>query len=81
MKCETIAQRAISYGMPGVRVDGNDVLAVYSACLEAVERARSGGGPTLIECVTYRYTPHTTADDPKKYQISEIREAWKRKNR
>ncbi len=79
MKCETVAQRAIAYGMPGIRVDGNDVLAVYAACKEAVERARAGGGPTLVECVTYRYTPHTTADDPKKYQTPEVREAWAKK--
>lgn len=79
MKCETVAQRAIAYGMPGIRVDGNDVLAVYAACKEAVERARQGEGPTLVECVTYRYTPHTTADDPKKYQTPEVREAWAKK--
>src|SRR5262249_4428265 len=60
MRNETIAQRAIAYGMPGLRVDGNDVLAVYSATQDAVERARKGGGPTLIEALTYRYTPHTT---------------------
>ena len=53
--------------MPGVRVDGGDVLAVYEATREAVERARSGGGPTFIEAVTYRAAPHATADDPKAY--------------
>jgi TPP-dependent pyruvate/acetoin dehydrogenase alpha subunit len=53
--------------MPGVRVDGADVLAVYEATREAVDRARSGGGPTFIEAVTYRTAPHATADDPKAY--------------
>jgi pyruvate dehydrogenase E1 component alpha subunit len=53
--------------MPGVSVDGLDVLAVYRAAREAVERARSGGGPTLIECVHYRAAPHATADDPRAY--------------
>jgi TPP-dependent pyruvate/acetoin dehydrogenase alpha subunit len=53
--------------MPGVRVDGGDVLAVYEATREAVERARGGGGPTFIEAVTYRAAPHATADDPRAY--------------
>jgi pyruvate dehydrogenase E1 component alpha subunit len=53
--------------MPGVRVDGGDVLAVYEATREAVERARSGGGPTFIEAVSYRAAPHATADDPTAY--------------
>src|SRR5690349_21781609 len=60
----SIAHRAIGYGIPGVRVDGNDVLACYAVMAEAAERAREGGGPTLIEAVTYRLGPHTTADDP-----------------
>ena len=60
----SLADKAVGYGMPGVQVDGMDVLAVYTATREAVERARSGGGPTLIEAVTYRYGPHATADDP-----------------
>jgi pyruvate dehydrogenase E1 component alpha subunit len=64
---ETLADKAVGYGMPGVRVDGGDVLAVYEATREAVERARSGGGPTFIEAVTYRAAPHATADDPKAY--------------
>ena len=76
MACETIAQRAIAYGMPGIRVDGNDVLAVYQATKEAVERARNGGGPTLIEALTYRITPHTTADDPKKYRSEQEQDEW-----
>ena len=64
----SIAHRAIGYGMPGVRVDGNDVLACYAVMAEAAERARAGGGPTLIEAVTYRMGPHTTSDDPTRYQ-------------
>ncbi len=63
-----IAARAAGYGMPGVRVDGNDVLAVYAVTREAVERARSGGGPTLIEAMTYRIGAHSTADDATRYR-------------
>ncbi|OFW74525.1 MAG: 3-methyl-2-oxobutanoate dehydrogenase [Actinobacteria bacterium RBG_16_68_12] len=63
----TLADKAIGYGMPGVRVDGADVLAVYEATREAVERARAGEGPTFIEAVTYRAAPHATADDPSIY--------------
>jgi len=66
-RAETLADKAAGYGIPGVRVDGLDVLAVYEAALEAVERARAGGGPTLIEAVHYRAAPHATADDPRAY--------------
>jgi len=66
-RAETLADKAVGYGIPGVRVDGLDVLAVYGAAREAVERARSGGGPTLIEAVHYRAAPHATADDPRAY--------------
>jgi pyruvate dehydrogenase E1 component alpha subunit len=66
-RAETLADKAVGYGIPGVRVDGLDVLAVYRAAREAVERARSGGGPTLIEAVHYRAAPHATADDPGAY--------------
>ncbi|HMW90781.1 MAG TPA: pyruvate dehydrogenase (acetyl-transferring) E1 component subunit alpha [Candidatus Obscuribacter sp.] len=76
MRNATLAQRAIAYGMPGIRVDGNDVLAVYVAAKEAVERARAGEGPTLIEGLTYRFTPHTTADDPKRYRSEEECNLW-----
>lgn len=76
MKNETIAQRAIAYGMRGIRVDGNDVLSVYESTREAVERARKGEGPTLIEALTYRYTPHTTADDPSRYRSDEECATW-----
>lgn len=79
MHCETVAQRAVAYGMPGIRIDGNDVLSMYVAAQEAVERARNGGGPTLIEAVTYRYTPHTTADEPKRYRPEEEAAEWKLK--
>jgi pyruvate dehydrogenase E1 component alpha subunit len=64
---ETLADKAAGYGMPGVRVDGLDVLAVYEATREAVERARAGEGPTFIEAVSYRAAPHATADDPSAY--------------
>jgi pyruvate dehydrogenase E1 component alpha subunit len=76
----TLAQKALAYGIPGIQVDGNDVLAVYAASLEAVERARAGQGPTLIECVTYRLGVHTTADDPTKYRSEEEVREWERKD-
>jgi pyruvate dehydrogenase E1 component alpha subunit len=66
-RAETLADKASGYGMPGVRVDGLDVLAVHEAARAAVERARAGGGPTLIEAVHYRAAPHATADDPRAY--------------
>jgi len=66
-RADTLADKAVGYGMPGVRVDGGDVLAVYEATREAVERARTGGGPTFIEAITYRCAPHATADDPSAY--------------
>ena len=66
-RAEALADKAVGYGMPGVRVDGGDVLAVYEATREAVERARSGGGPTFIEALSYRAAPHATADDPRAY--------------
>ncbi len=67
----TLADKAIGYGMPGIRVDGGDVLAVYEVTREAVARARSGEGPTFIEALTYRAAPHATADDPSIYIDSE----------
>jgi pyruvate dehydrogenase E1 component alpha subunit len=75
-KSKTLAQKALAYGIPGIQVDGNDILAVYVATQEAVERARDGGGPTLIECVTYRLSLHTTADDPTRYRDEEEVEKW-----
>jgi len=74
---DTIAQKAIAYGFDGIQVDGNDILAMVVATGEAVERARKGGGPMLIEAVTYRLGVHTTADDPKKYRTDEEVECWK----
>ena len=79
-RSETIAQKAIAYGMPGFQVDGNDLFAVYQMTRDAVERARSGGGPTLIEAVTYRIGPHTTADDPGRYRSSEEAAEWARRD-
>ena len=73
----TLAQKAVAYGINGIQADGNDILAMIVAAREAVDRARSGGGPTLIEAVTYRLGVHTTADDPTKYRSSEEVETWK----
>jgi pyruvate dehydrogenase E1 component alpha subunit len=70
-------RRAQGYGFPGVRVDGNDVLAVYRVTREAAERARAGGGPTLIEALTYRLGPHTTADDSSRYRDEADVERWR----
>jgi pyruvate dehydrogenase E1 component alpha subunit len=75
----TLADKAIGYGIPGVRVDGGDVLAVYEATRDAVTRARAGEGPTFIEAVTYRAAPHATADDPSLY-IDEERVEEEREN-
>ena len=77
---ETIAVKAAAYGMPGLRVDGNDVLAVHKAVYEAVERARGGGGPTFIECVTYRIGAHSTSDDPSRYRSEEEVREWAKKD-
>lgn len=72
----SIAHKAVAYGMPGVRVDGNDVVASYAVTRDAVERARAGGGPTLIEAVTYRMEPHTTSDDATRYRPEGELEHW-----
>lgn len=72
----TLAVRAIGYGFPGVRVDGNDVLATYAVMRRAVDRARAGDGPTLIEAMTYRRGPHSTADDPTRYRSNEELASW-----
>ncbi|MDJ0814752.1 MAG: pyruvate dehydrogenase (acetyl-transferring) E1 component subunit alpha [Desulfobacterales bacterium] len=79
-RSRTIAQKALAYGIPGIQIDGNDILAAYAAGQEALERARSGDGPTLIECVTYRLTVHTTADDPRRYRSDEEVEDWKKRD-
>ena len=71
----TIAERAVAYGMPGVRVDGGDVLEVYEAALDAVQRAREGGGPTLIESVSLRWRGHA-GHDPANYMPDELLEQY-----
>jgi pyruvate dehydrogenase E1 component alpha subunit len=76
----TLAQKAIAYEMPGVQVDGNDVLAVYQATKEALDRAKSGQGPSFIEALTYRLMHHTTADDPTKYRLDEEEKEWWKKD-
>jgi pyruvate dehydrogenase E1 component alpha subunit len=76
----TIAQKAIAYGIRGIQVDGNDVLAMYRAATEAADRARNGDGATLIEAVTYRMMMHTTADDPKKYRSEEEVALWEKRD-
>ncbi len=78
-RARTLARKGLAYGVPGVQVDGNDLLAVYVATREAVERARAGHGPTFIECVTYRLGPHTTADDPTRYRSAEEVRGWEAK--
>ncbi len=74
---KTLAQKAIAYGFAGIQVDGNDLFAVYAATKEAREKAVSGDGPTMIEAVTFRFGPHTTADDPTKYRTDAEVEEWK----
>ncbi|MDP5228223.1 MULTISPECIES: pyruvate dehydrogenase (acetyl-transferring) E1 component subunit alpha [Arthrobacter] len=76
----TLAERAGGFGIPHVRVDGNDVLAVLAATREALDRARQGGGPSFIEAVTYRMGPHTTADDPTRYRDANELEDWAAKD-
>ncbi len=76
---ERIAQRADGYGMVGITVDGNDVLEVYEAAAKAIDRARSGGGPTLLECVTYRWKGHSKSDQ-ERYRTKDEIEAWKRRD-
>ena len=80
MHSETVAQKAIAYGMPTIQVDGNDIFAVYKATKEAIDRARAGGGPGFIEAVTYRLGDHTTADDARRYRDPEELEAWKNRD-
>jgi len=75
-KAKTLAQKAVSYGIPGIQVDGNDPLAMYIATKEARERALKGEGPTLIEALTYRLGPHTTSDDPTIYRTQKDVDYW-----
>ncbi|MCC2672259.1 MAG: 3-methyl-2-oxobutanoate dehydrogenase [Armatimonadetes bacterium] len=79
-RAEFLTDRAIGYGMPGVRVDGNDILAVNQVAQEAMEWARSGSGPVFVEMVTQRMGPHSTADDPTRYRDPELIEPWKKKD-
>jgi pyruvate dehydrogenase E1 component alpha subunit len=74
---QTLAQKAVAYGFEGVQVDGNDVFAVYRATRQALEKARSGGGPSFIECLTYRLADHTTADDAARYRSPEEVALWR----
>ena len=77
---ESIAIKATAYGLPGVKVDGNDAVAVYVAVREAVARARSGGGPSLIECETYRIGAHSSSDDPTRYRDEREVEEWRKRD-
>lgn len=79
-RSETIAAKAEAYGMPGARVDGNDIAAVLAVVREAIERARAGKGPSLIEAVTYRLGPHTTSDDPDRYRDEGMTEQWRERD-
>ncbi len=76
----TIAVKAKAYGIPGLRVDGNDVLAVYAGVKETADRARSGGGPSFVECVTYRMGPHSSSDDPTRYRSDDEVASWAKKD-
>jgi pyruvate dehydrogenase E1 component alpha subunit/2-oxoisovalerate dehydrogenase E1 component alpha subunit len=77
---ESIAIKARAYGFPGVRVDGNDLLAVIAATREAVERARGGGGPTLVEALTFRMGGHSSSDDPTRYRDSALVSYWEQRD-
>ena len=77
---KTIAQKAFAYGFPGIQVDGNDIFAVHAATKEAIMKARSGQGPSLIEAYTYRLSLHTTADDPTRYRTQDEVNKWKLKD-
>ena len=77
---KTLADKATAYGFEGLQVDGNDVIAVYAAVTYAAEKARKGGGPTLIEGVTYRLSAHTTSDDPKRYRDEAEVQQWRERD-
>jgi len=77
---ESIAVKATAYGFSGVKVDGNDAVAVYRAVKEAVDRARSGGGPSLVECETYRIGAHSSSDDPTRYRDEREVEEWRKRD-
>ncbi len=76
----SVAQKGNAYGLPGIQVDGNDVFAVYVAAREALERARGGGGPSLVEALTYRMGDHTTADDASRYRPAAEVQAWEERS-
>jgi pyruvate dehydrogenase E1 component alpha subunit len=78
--CESMAAKAGAYGFEGIRVDGNDVLAVWRTVRQALEKAKTGGGPTLIEALTYRIGPHSTSDDPRRYRPENEVEPWRSKD-
>ena len=80
MAVTNVADRAAAFGMPGVVVDGNDVLAVYAVMNEAVDRARAGEGPTLVEAKTYRIVPHSSDDDDRSYRTRDEVEQWKKRD-
>ena len=77
---ESIAVKAVAYGFPGVKVDGNDAVAVYTAMKEAVDRARGGAGPSLLECETYRIGAHSSSDDPTRYRDEREVETWRKRD-
>ena len=80
MHCRTIADKAVGYGMPGYYVDGNDVAAMYAVVTTAVDNARNGGGPSLVEGLTYRMEAHTNSDDPSRYRNPADVELWRRRD-
>jgi pyruvate dehydrogenase E1 component alpha subunit len=77
---KTFASKAVGYGMPGIRVDGNDILAVLQVAQEAIDRARAGDGPTLIEALTYRVQGHSSSDDPSVYRDPKEPEIWEKRD-
>jgi pyruvate dehydrogenase E1 component alpha subunit/2-oxoisovalerate dehydrogenase E1 component alpha subunit len=77
---ETLAVKGLAYAVPSLRVDGNDVLAMYAAIKAAVDKARAAGGPTFIEAVTYRLGAHSSADDPTHYRESNDHKAWQKRD-
>lgn len=79
-RVEYLADKAAGYGMPGIRVDGNDILAVYKVAQEAMEWARSGSGPVMVELLTQRMGSHSTSDDPTRYRDVELLEPWKKRD-
>ena len=79
-RAETIAQRSLAFGFEGIQIDGNDVIGVYKATKDAIEKARKGLGPTLIECFTYRLADHSTSDDAKRYRTDQEVAEWQKKD-